>query len=81
MGVVGVITAWNFPLIIAIVKMGPALIMGNSLVLKPSEYTSLSTGFLAVLALEAGAPPGVFNVVHGAGHTVGAALARHTDVD
>ena len=80
-GVVGAITAWNYPLIIAIVKLGPALIMGNSLVLKPSEHTSLSTGFLAVLALEAGVPPGVFNVVHGAGHTVGSALAHHHEVD
>ena len=80
-GVVAAITAWNFPLVIAAVKIGPALIMGNSLVLKPSEHASLSTGFLAALAIEAGVPPGVFNVVHGAGHTVGSALAQHDDVD
>ena len=61
-------------------KVGPALAMGNSLVLKPSEFTSLSTCLLAELALEAGVPPGVFNVVHG-GPAVGASLAHHSDVD
>ena len=80
-GVVAGILGWNFPLSLACSKVGPALIMGNSLVLKPSEFTSLSTGFLAELALEAGVPPGVFNVVHGAGATVGDALAHHQDVD
>ena len=80
-GVVGGIVGWNYPLVLAVRKVGPALIMGNSLVLKPSEYTSLSTNFLAALALEAGVPPGVFNVVNGAGATVGAALTTHTDVD
>ena len=81
MGVVGAIISWNFPLILAALKAGPALIMGNSLVLKPSEYATLSTTYLATLALEAGVPPGVFNVVNGAGHTVGATLAHHRDVD
>ena len=66
---------------IAALKIGSALIMGNSLVLKPSEYTSLSAGYIAALALEAGIPPGVLNVVHGIGQTVGAALALHSDVD
>ena len=80
-GVVGGILGWNFPLTLAASKVGPALAMGNSLVLKPSEFTSLSTCFLAELALEAGVPPGVFNVVNGAGATVGAALARHMDVN
>jgi acyl-CoA reductase-like NAD-dependent aldehyde dehydrogenase len=80
-GVVGGILGWNFPLPMAAGKVGPALAMGNSLVLKPSEFTSLSTCFLAELALEAGVPPGVFNVVHGAGATVGAALASHMDVN
>ena len=61
-------------------KVGPALAMGNSLVLKPSEFTSLSATRLAELALEAGVPPGVFNVVHG-GAAMGAALAEHQDVD
>ena len=80
-GVVGAIIPWNYPLVIAALKIGSALIMGNSLVLKPSEYTSLSAGYLAALALEAGIPPGVLNVVHGVGQTVGAALAYHRDVD
>lgn len=80
-GVVGAIVSWNYPLILAATKVGPALMMGNSLVLKPSELTSLSAGHLATLALEAGVPPGVFSVVHGAGNTVGATLAHHADVD
>ena len=80
-GVVGGILGWNFPLSLAANKVGAALAMGNSLILKPSEFTSLSTCLLAALALEAGVPPGVFNVVHGSGATVGAALANHMDVD
>ena len=80
-GVVGAIIPWNYPLVIAALKIGPALIMGNSLVLKPSEYTSLSAAYLAALAVEAGIPPGVLNVVHGVGQTVGATLAHHRDVD
>lgn len=80
-GVVGAIISWNFPLMLATLKIGPALIMGNSLVLKPSEHAPLSTSYLAVLALEAGVPPGILNVVHGAGHTVGSTLAHHSEVD
>lgn len=80
-GVVGAITGWNFPLMLATQKVGPALAMGNTLVLKPSEFTSLSTCLLAELALEAGVPPGVFNVVNGFGQTVGETLAQHNDVD
>ena len=80
-GVVGACVGWNYPLAMCAAKVAPALIMGNTLVLKPSEFTSLSTYRLAELALEAGMPPGVFNVVHGAGVTVGDALARHPDVD
>ena len=80
-GVVAAIIGWNFPLILAIQKLGSALAMGNSLVLKPSEFTSLSAGYLAELAVEAGVPPGVFNVVHGKGEIVGAALAHHPDVN
>jgi acyl-CoA reductase-like NAD-dependent aldehyde dehydrogenase len=79
-GVVGAIVGWNFPLSLAASKVGPALVMGNSLVLKPSEFSSLSACRLAELAVEAGVPPGVFNVVHGAGKTVGAALSQHRDV-
>ena len=80
-GVVGGVIGWNFPLSMACTKVAPALVMGNSLVLKPSEFTPLSAGRLAELAIEAGVPPGVFNVVHGAGVIVGAALADHRDVD
>jgi len=79
-GVVGAITGWNFPLMLAAQKIGPALAMGNSLVLKPSEFTSLSTCLLAELALEAGVPAGVFNVVNG-GPAVGVKLAKHNDID
>ena len=79
-GVVGAIVGWNFPLLLACQKAGPALVMGNSLVLKPSEFTSLSACRLAELAVEAGVPAGVFNVVNGAGATVGDAIARHADV-
>ncbi len=80
LGVVAGIVGWNYPLVLACQKVGPALIMGNSLVLKPSEFTSLSAWRLAELALEAGLPDGVFNVVNGLGRTVGDALARHNHV-
>ena len=80
-GVVGAIVGWNFPLALAILKVAPALATGNCLVLKPSELSSLSTLRLAELALEAGVPEGVLNVVPGTGAAVGDALARHPDVD
>ncbi len=80
-GVVAAIIGWNFPLVLAALKVGPALAMGNTVVLKPSEYSSLSARRLAELATEAGIPAGALNVVHGSGATVGAALARHHDVD
>ena len=80
-GVVAGIVGWNYPLAMAAAKVAPALIMGNTLVLKPSEFTSLSTQMMATLAIEAGMPPGVFNVVHGAGVTVGDAMSRHKDID
>jgi acyl-CoA reductase-like NAD-dependent aldehyde dehydrogenase len=79
-GVVAGIAGWNFPLVLAVQKVAPSLVMGNTLVLKPSEFTSLSAQHLAALAIEAGVPAGVFNVVHGAGQTVGARLAEHPDV-
>src|SRR6202035_2451749 len=79
-GVVGAITGWNYPLQLAAMKAGPALAMGNCLVLKPSEFTSLSSTRLAELAAEAGIPEGVFSVVNGTGPIVGDALARHRDV-
>lgn len=81
LGVVGAIVPWNFPLIMAAWKIGPVLAAGNSLVLKPSEKSPLSVLRVAELALQAGLPPGVFNVVPGLGHTAGAALAAHPDVD
>jgi acyl-CoA reductase-like NAD-dependent aldehyde dehydrogenase len=80
-GVVGAIVPWNFPMIMAAWKIGPILAAGNSLVLKPSEKSPLSALRLAELALEAGIPPGVFNVVPGFGGTAGKALASHMDVD
>ncbi len=80
-GVVGAITPWNVPFLMAAWKLGPALAAGCTLVLKPAEETSLSAIRLAQLALEAGIPPGVFNVVTGLGEDVGAALAAHPGVD
>ncbi|MET0291547.1 MAG: aldehyde dehydrogenase [Steroidobacteraceae bacterium] len=81
LGVVAAIVPWNFPLIMTAWKIGPALAAGNSVVLKPSEKSPLSALRLAELALEAGLPPGVLNVVPGFGHTAGQALALHGDVD
>jgi acyl-CoA reductase-like NAD-dependent aldehyde dehydrogenase len=80
LGVVGAITPWNFPLVIASWKLAPALACGNTVVHKPAEEAPLSALRLGELALEAGIPPGVLNVVTGAGET-GAALAGHDDVD
>ncbi|MDH4166658.1 MAG: aldehyde dehydrogenase [Gammaproteobacteria bacterium] len=80
-GVVAAIVPWNFPLIMAAWKIGPALAAGNSFVLKPSEKSPLSAIRLAALAAEAGIPDGVFNVLPGYGHTAGQALALHMDVD
>lgn len=79
-GVVAGIVGWNFPIVLAASKIGPALAAGNSLVLKPSEFTCLTAARLAELAVEAGVPEGVLNVIHGAGHSVGAALSHHHDV-
>jgi len=81
MGVVGAIVPWNFPLIMAAWKVGPALAAGNSIVLKPSEKSPLTAIRIAALAAEAGLPDGVFNVLPGYGHTAGQALALHMDVD
>lgn len=80
-GVVAGIIGWNFPLLLAIQKMAPALAMGNTLVLKPSELSSFSALRLGELALEAGVPPGVFNVLPGLGSTIGSRLASHPDVN
>ena len=81
MGVIGAIVPWNFPMLMASWKIAPVLAAGNSLVLKPSEKSPLSALRLGELALAAGIPPGVFNVVPGYGPTAGKALASHMDVD
>jgi phenylacetaldehyde dehydrogenase len=80
-GVVGQIIPWNFPLLMAAWKLGPALAVGCTVVLKPAEQTPLSALRLGELALEAGFPEGVLNIVTGFGETAGAALAAHPDVD
>ncbi len=81
LGVVGAITAWNAPTMIASWKLAPALAAGNTVVLKPAEDASLSTLHLASLIAEAGFPGGAVNVVPGLGATAGAALVRHPGVD
>jgi len=80
-GVVAAIVPWNFPLIMAAWKIGPALAAGNSFILKPSEKSPLTAIRLGELASRAGIPDGVFNVLPGFGHTAGQALAMHMDVD
>ncbi len=80
-GVVGAIVPWNFPLIMAAWKIGPALAAGNSFILKPSEKSPLTAIRIAELATRAGIPDGVFNVLPGFGQTAGQALALHMDVD
>ena len=80
-GVVGVVVPWNYPMVMAAWKLGPALAAGNSVVLKPSEKSPLTAMRLAEIAIDAGLPPGVFNVVPGYGHEAGEALALHMDVD
>jgi aldehyde dehydrogenase (NAD+) len=80
-GVVGAIIPWNFPLMIGMWKIAPALACGCTLVVKPAELTPLSMLRVAEILLEAGVPPGVFNVVTGKGSVVGDALVQHRDVD
>ena len=80
-GVVAAIVPWNFPLLMSCWKLGPALATGNSVILNPSERSPLTAIRIAQLAIEAGIPAGVFNVLPGYGHTVGKALALHMDVD
>jgi acyl-CoA reductase-like NAD-dependent aldehyde dehydrogenase len=80
LGVVGLITPWNFPLAIASWKVGPALAAGNTIVLKPAELTPLTAIELGKLALEAGIPEGVLNVVNGPGRVVGERIVEHPDV-
>lgn len=80
LGVVGVITPWNFPLAIPCWRIVPALAMGNAVVAKPSQLTTVSTKHLTECLTEAGLPPGVLNLVHGSGGTVGRAIVEHPDV-
>jgi gamma-glutamyl-gamma-aminobutyraldehyde dehydrogenase len=80
LGVVGCISPWNYPLLMATWKIAPALAAGNTVVLKPAEQSPLSALRLAELFVRAGGPPGVFNVVNGLGETAGKALALHMDV-
>ncbi|PNH81285.1 aldehyde dehydrogenase [Vibrio diazotrophicus] len=80
-GVIAAVVPWNFPLWIACWKLGPALAAGNSVILKPSEKSSLTAIFLGQLAAQAGMPNGVFQVITGFGHEAGDALAKHHDVD
>lgn len=80
-GVVAAVLPWNFPAMMAGWKLGPALATGNSIILKPAAQTSMSTIRIAELALDAGIPPGVLNVVTGHGRTAGKALGLHHDID
>lgn len=80
-GVVAAVVPWNYPLLMTSWKIAPALAAGNSVILKPSEKSPLTALRLAELALEAGIPAGVFNVLPGFGHEAGAALAEHMDID
>ncbi|MGV9867126.1 aldehyde dehydrogenase [Rhodococcus koreensis] len=81
LGVVGAVVPWNFPLMLTVWKLGPALAMGNSVVVKPAEQSSLTALRFAELAREAGLPDGVLNIVPGFGETAGAAIGLHRDVD
>mgnify|MGYP000302317917 CR=1 FL=1 len=80
LGVVGIITPWNDPLVVAFWKLVPALLMGNSVILKPAEQSSYSILKVAKLAIDAGIPAGVFNVVPGYGNEAGKSLSLHNDV-
>ena len=79
-GVVGLIVPWNFPILMASWKVAPALAAGNAAILKPASYTPLTAIRLGELALEAGIPPGILNVVTGPGGTAGASIAAHTGI-
>lgn len=80
-GVVGLVLPWNFPLLMLAWKIGPALAAGCSVIVKPAEETSLTALRIAELAMEAGVPPGVFNVLPGSGPDVGEPIGRHMDID
>jgi len=80
-GVVGQIIPWNFPLLMLAWKWGPALACGNTIVMKPAEQTPLTALRIGELAIEAGFPPGVVNIINGLGETTGAAMVTHPDID
>lgn len=80
-GVVALVVPWNYPLVMAAMKLGPALASGCTAILKPAEDTSLSALFLGQIMLEAGLPEGVVNILTGYGHTVGSALVNHSGID
>jgi len=80
-GVAGLIMPWNAPLMLSTWRIAPALAAGNTIVLKPAEWSPLSSTLLAEVIEESGLPPGVFNVVHGFGETAGAPLSAHPDVE
>lgn len=80
-GVVGAVVPWNFPMMMAMWKLAPALMAGNSVILKPAEQSSLTALRLGQIFAEAGLPPGVLNVVPGLGHRAGKAIGLHPDVD
>ena len=80
-GVVGAIVPWNYPLWMAVWKLAPALVTGNSVILKPAEQSPMSAIKIAELLTEAGLPKGVFNVLPGDGPTTGKAMCLHNDVD
>ena len=80
-GVVGLIVPWNFPLVMAAMKLGPALAAGCTCILKPAEDTSMTALRIAELGTEAGLPDGVLNVLTGYGHSIGAAIAAHPGID
>ncbi|MCM8746361.1 aldehyde dehydrogenase family protein [Thermomicrobium sp. CFH 73360] len=81
LGVVGVITPWNFPVAIPLWKLAPCLAFGNTAVFKPAELTPLTAHLIVEVFIEAGLPPGVLNLVHGPGSVVGEAIARHPKVN
>lgn len=81
LGVVGAVTPWNYPIYLACSRIAPALVCGNSIIIKPAEQSSLTAIYIAELATEAGVPPGVLNVIPGIGEIAGRALGMHPDVD
>lgn len=80
MGVVSTISPWNFPFHLLTWKVAPALAVGNAVIAKPSEVTPMTAGLMSSLASEAGVPPGVFNVLHGRGSRIGAAISQHPGI-